>query len=88
MGLLEDLKEIPIKERTCTIAEMLTKVTQEERNALLWAIDQVRCDERYSRAKRYSSQWLADVLRNNGYPVSRSTVSRHVNGECSCERTG
>lgn len=88
MGLLEDLQNTPTKERSCTVHSILSSISLEERKALLTAIERVKSDERSSRAKQYSCQWLADVLASNGYNVSRSTVSRHINGECSCEFTG
>lgn len=38
-----------------------------------------------SIAAKKTIMWLADVLAKSGYPVGRSSLSRHINGQCSCE---
>lgn len=87
MGLREDLLEDRQNITSCTIRDILDVLSPEDREALLEAIEKVRTDERPSRAKVYSNQWLADVLTNNGHTISRSTVARHISGECSCGKS-
>lgn len=87
MGLLDDLLNEPPKPTECKIQLIFESVEEDERTALQQAVERVRLDERSGRAKIYSNQWLAKVLSDNGYDVSRSTVARHVKKECSCEQT-
>lgn len=87
MGLLNDLTEEFTIERNCRfgeIREALASSSPEELEALDAAVEKIRSDERMSRSKVYSNQWLSDILTKNGYPISRATVSRHVNKGCSC----
>lgn len=87
MGLLADLTEEFSVERKCRfgeIRELLASSSTEELQALDDAVSKIRSDERMSRSKVYSNQWLSDILTKNGYSISRATVSRHVNKECSC----
>lgn len=87
MGLLEDLTGAGQRVEFCRIREIYSELTPEETTALDDAIHKVRMDERSSRSKVYSNQWLSDVLTANGYKVSRSTVARHISRGCSCEQS-
>ena len=49
------------------------------------AEEEIKVDTGNGRAKTYSCSWLSEVLTKNGYPVSSSTISRHMNGRCGCE---
>lgn len=75
---LHDLKVAPTSR--CSISTVLTVVTDDEREALLKALDnpQIRHTD------------LANVLTRLGYPIKGVTVSRHRNrGEsngCRCPR--
>ena len=51
------------------------------------AIELIREDDGQGRSKAYSVSWLTGALRKNGYSISMSTIQRHINGDCPCERT-
>lgn len=76
----------PAIKPTCKFTQVRNNLTDEEREALDKAVDGIRQDAGLGKAKKYSTSWLAKVLRSFGYDVSISTVQRHVNKECSCER--
>jgi len=86
MGLLEDLQTEVKKETTCLLKTIFDSLSDEEKGALRTAIDNVKADERLGKSKQYSTTWLANVLNDNGYAISRSTITRHMTGECSCEQ--
>lgn len=70
----------------CKFMQVRNTLTVEEREALDKAVEGIRQDAGLGKAKKYSASWLAKVLRSFGKDVSVSTVQRHVNKECSCER--
>lgn len=72
----------------CKLHIAKNKMNPEQQEALDRAIELVRADDGQGRSKAYSSSWLTGILRNNGYSISTSTIQRHVNGECPCERLG
>lgn len=86
MGLLEDLQTENKKQTTCLLKTIFDTLSTDEQDALRGALENVKGDERLGKSKQYSASWLASVLTNNGYPVSRSTITRHMTGECSCEQ--
>lgn len=88
MGLLDELTTSPVLGTTCRLRDIYAEISPEEKEALLAAIEKVRTDERPGRTKVYSHTWLADTLSNNGYTISRSTVARHINGDCGCDELG
>ena len=57
----------------------LNVLSDEDQLAVSKALDLIRKDERKGRAKVYSCAWLAEVLTNHGYPVSRTTIRRYMN---------
>jgi hypothetical protein len=73
---------------SCKFMQVRNTLSTEEREALDKAVDGIRQDAGLGKAKKYSASWLAKVLRSFGHDVSVSTVQRHVNKECSCERVG
>lgn len=72
----------------CKFSRVRAQLTPEEQDALDRAVLGIREDANLGKAKMYSTTWLAKVLRNYGHNISPSTVQRHVNKECSCERIG
>lgn len=86
MGLLEDLQKSVEKPTVCRMKTIFDSVSEDEKSALKLAIQRVKDDERLGKSKEYSATWLSDVLTGNGYPVSRSSVTRHITGVCSCEQ--
>jgi hypothetical protein len=75
-------------ESVCKFSRIRQILTDEEKEALDKAVNGIREDAGLGKAKMYSTTWLTKVLRNFGHDVSVSTVQRHVNKECSCERIG
>lgn len=57
---------------------LLETMDQEEREAVLKAIELVRTDTRKGKAKLYSSAWLSRVLTKNGYSISSTTIQRYL----------
>lgn len=72
----------------CKFSRVRAQLAPDEQEALDRAVAGIREDANLGKAKTYSTTWLAKVLRNYGNDISVSTVQRHVNKECSCERTG
>ena len=86
MGLIDDL-EAPVDHGgTCKYHLLHEALSADEQQALDEALLKVARDERSSRAKQYSCEWLSQVLTRNGYSISRSTISRHLNEECNCAK--
>lgn len=56
-------------------------MNDDERQAVLKSLDLIRNDNRRGKAKVYSCAWLATVLSNHGYPISRTTIRRYLNEE-------
>jgi len=73
---------------SCKFAQIRELLDEEEKTALDKAVDGIRQDAGMGKSKRFSTVWLSKVLRSFGHYVSVSTVQRHVNKECSCERIG
>lgn len=88
--LLEDLEAPIIRQYSgpCKFALVVMQMDEEDKQGIERAIERVRNDLGQGKSKAYSSSWLTKMLRKNGYDISISTVQRHVNKECPCERTG
>jgi hypothetical protein len=71
----------------CKFTQIRDILSDEEKEALDKAVDGIRQDAGMGKSKRFSASWLSKVLDSFGHFVSVSTVQRHVNKECSCERT-
>lgn len=86
-SLINDLqnpkKELEIQK--CKVGRMLDSLPEDAKEAMIKAIELIRTTQYQGKNKMYSSVWLSKVLRKNGYPVSISTIQRHVNKGCSCE---
>jgi len=89
-SLSEDLETPPqnIGGGICKIRIIWETVDEADRTAIEKAVERVRADRGQGRAKAYSTVWLTKMLRSHGHDVSTSTVLRHVNKECACERIG
>ena len=72
--------------KQCKLSIITNKMDDEHREAIERAIDLIREDDGQGRSKAYSVSWLTGALRKNGYSISMSTIQRHINGECPCER--
>jgi len=77
MGLLEDLgneSNFPDARRAwCTVCELLKELLPKESEALKLRLDN----------KNITHMSIANVLKNNGHPISDSTVGRHRRGSCT-----
>ncbi len=72
----------------CKIKIISEGLDEEDRVSLENAVERIRNDRGQGRSKAYSATWLTKMLRRNGHNISVSTVQRHVNKECPCERIG
>lgn len=86
MNLINDLSVGVPKDPSCLLKTIFDTLSEDEQVALRKALDNVRKDERFGKSKQYSTTWLASVLSSNGFPISRSTITRHLTGACSCEQ--
>lgn len=86
--LLEDL-ESPRSDYSgapCKFKLIKDSMSEDEQLGVDRAVEKVRNDLGQGRSKAHSASWLTRLLRKNGYSISVSTVQRHVNKECPCER--
>lgn len=74
--------------RHCKFSQIRAVLSEEEVTALDKAVEGIRQDAGMGKSKKFSASWLSKVLYDFGHYVSVSTVQRHVNKECSCERIG
>lgn len=87
-SLSADLEAPPPSVTTgaCKIKIIKDNLDEEDQTSLDNAIERIRNDRGQGRSKAYSATWLTKMLRRNGHDISVSTVQRHVNKECPCER--
>jgi len=78
MSLSDDLKVLSpkIHPMRCSIGELFKRLPDADVASLLEVLS--------NEAIRHSD--ICKVLRDNGYSISPSTVSRHRNKFCRCER--
>lgn len=69
----------------CGYTKMLDRMEEEERAGVEAAFTKVIEDTNSGRAKVYSFSWLSGILKDHGYAISSSTLSRHARGNCGCE---
>jgi hypothetical protein len=86
-SLIADLTERQANalRQKCSFTRIKESMTPEECTAVNKAEEEIKTDTGNGRAKTYSCSWLSEVLTKNGYAVSASTISRHMNGRCGCE---
>jgi hypothetical protein len=87
-SLIADLETVPsvYSGGVCKIKIIRDDMESEKQESLDRAVERVRNDRGQGRSKVHSATWLTKILRKNGYDISVSTVQRHVNKECPCER--
>ena len=87
ISLIDALSDRDMTElrKPCGFHRIKTLVTPEEATAIESALEKVREDTRIGRAKVYSYEWLATVLRSHGHEISPSTIARHALRRCGCE---
>ena len=71
---------------SCKVSQIRELLNDDEKQALDRAVDGIRQDAGMGKSKRYSTVWLSKVLDSFGHYISVSTLQRHVNKECACER--
>lgn len=86
-GLIKDLMErnTGSMKQKCSYTRIKENMPVDEAEAVTNAENAIREDSGNGRAKIYSCTWLAEILTKNGYSISSSTISRHMNGRCGCE---
>jgi len=86
-GLIKDLMErhTGSMKQKCSYTRIKENLPADEAEAVENAEKAIKTDSGNGRAKIYSCTWLSEILTKNGYPVSSSTISRHMNGRCGCE---
>lgn len=75
----EDLRQ------KCRLTRIKEQMPDEERLSIERAEESIKRDTGNGRTRTYSARWLSNVLTKCGYPISDSTILRHINGRCGCE---
>ncbi len=70
----------------CKLSVVKADMPKEVQDAIDESIERIRNDKGQGKSKTYSVTWLHRVLMQSGYSVSVSTIQRHVNKGCACER--
>lgn len=70
----------------CKLSVVKSLLPDEAQKAIDNCVELIRNDKGQGKSKTYSVTWLYNVLRKNGHSVSVSTIQRHVNKGCACER--
>ncbi len=76
--------------KLCKVGDILLKLTPEDAEAVVRAVELVREDADRPQADRFFTVvWLQkDVLTSNGFPIGKTVVSEHVRKVCACEQAG
>lgn len=75
MTLLDDLENVSRKKASCSVAQIIKTLSEQEAKALNKALDDPDS----------SPTNLAQILNKNGYDISRQTINRHRNRHTSLE---
>lgn len=81
MGLLDDLNAPQL---VCAFHQMLQRLPDDERQAVLDYVEQIR--NRTNKHDGYSPSVakLYNVLKQNGQKVGKNQIAAYVNNTCSC----
>jgi hypothetical protein len=60
------------------LSSIMESMSDEECQAVVRSLELIRSDNRRGKARVYSCAWLATVLTNHGYPISRTTIRRYL----------
>ena len=60
------------------LSSIMESMNDEECQAVVRSLELIRSDNRRGKARVYSCAWLATVLTNHGYPISRTTIRRYL----------
>lgn len=89
MSALSDALRAPRPSATahlCKFTQTFKKLDADDQETVTEAVELIRGDLGTGRSKQYSTSWLTKILKSFGHDISMSSVQRHVNKECSCER--
>lgn len=89
MSALSDALKAPrnsASANACKFMQVFNILDEEDKTNIEESVSLIRNDVSMGKSKQHSSSWLAKVLRSFGHDISVSSVQRHVNKECSCER--
>jgi len=84
MGLLDDLHSPQL---VCAFHQMLQRLPDEERQAVLDYVEQIRARTNIHDGYSPSVAKLYNVLKNNGQKVGKNQISAYVNKTCTCSIT-
>jgi hypothetical protein len=73
----------------CTVGRIRATLPDEDREALDYAVRQIRATSGTGGRNQYSTMTAAHLfraLRAEGHPVGKDGVQAHAYGRCSCER--
>lgn len=89
MSLADDLLKEPASAAPkCVVHILMAGFSDEDKQAFDQAVAKIQAMPsglRRSSNYPYTSAWLIGVLRANGYTLSRTSLRKHLNGECNCE---
>jgi hypothetical protein len=73
---------------SCKFTQVVKQLDEDDQVTITDSVEKIRNDSGMGKSKQYSTSWMTKILRSFGFDISMSSVQRHVNKECSCERTG
>lgn len=82
MGLLDSLNTGPSHRRKgrCRAAVIIADLPKEEADKIGDILTSIA-----NREGRYTSNWLAQVLTDEGHQINHQTLLRHARRTCCCE---
>lgn len=89
MSALSDALKAPrtsANNMSCRFTKVVETLDDDDKTTITEAVELIRNDSGMGKSKQYSTSWLTKILRSFGFDISMSSVQRHVNKECSCER--
>ena len=69
----------------CKLTQILLMLEKPEQEALNKAIETIRKAKLDNKNSACNTVWLTKVLKSFNYPVSDTTIRRHIRKECTCE---
>lgn len=91
MSALSDALRAPrtsANNMSCKFTQVVKQLDEDDQVTITDSVEKIRNDSGMGKSKQYSTSWMTKILRSFGFDISMSSVQRHVNKECSCERTG
>lgn len=89
MKLAEQLAAGPQPNQTsCQMRTIYDQLDDTDREALRSSLIEIRNIPAHNRSVSQGTKnivWLTDILKNLGFTIGRTSISRHINGRCSCE---